>query len=225
MLFDPSRNKISIANTNKLESWINEKLEEIKIIDKIRVMLKNYLELDNVSFLFGSGTSIHLGAVAIRNFPKEVEDYIVNEKGLREEFFSVIENLQAEQVSDKSDGDIFTDDRGWTFIVDESIVRDNESKEIAIEYEKVLNYLIAKDFVLSEEKSNIRNDKIIELITAIKEGLFNVCDLEKRPVSKTVISRKKGSPFLNEQEQGILLETRSRYISMRSLLRLCCKDL
>ena len=74
--FDPTKNKVFFGNSDKLADWITESIDQAKIIDKIKLMLKNYLELDNVSFLFGSGTSIHLGAVAIRNFPLEVESYI-----------------------------------------------------------------------------------------------------------------------------------------------------
>ena len=209
--YDQTLNKIYFGSTDKLSDWTAEKLDQAKIIDKIRLMLKNYLELDNVSFLFGSGTSIHLGAVAIRNFPLEVEQYII-EKELQYELYLNIEELQAKIVEGKSDKEVFEDSRGWEFIVDESIVRDNDSKEISIEYEKVLNYLIAKDFVLTENKSEERSDKISDLIVAIKEGLFKVCDLENRKVSQTVIDKKKASQFEKAKEQGLLLETRSKYI-------------
>jgi SIR2-like domain len=209
--YDQTLNKIYFGSTDKLSDWTAEISDQAKIIDKIRLMLKNYLELDNVSFLFGSGTSIHLGAVAIRNFPIEVEEYIIKKK-LQQELYLTIEELQAELVEDKSDKEVFKDSKGWEFVVDESIVRDNESKEIALEYEKVLNYLIAKEFVLNENKSIKRDDKISELIVAIKEGLFQVCDLENRKVSQTVIDKKKNSSFEKAKEQGLLLETRSKYI-------------
>ncbi|WP_372756192.1 hypothetical protein [Labilibaculum sp.] len=98
--FEPTRNKVFFGNTDKLSDWIAEDLEQGKIIDKIKLMLKNYLELDNVNFLFGSGTSIHLGAVAIRNFPKEVEEYLEEkdktEKGIYKEFISTVKNLQVD---------------------------------------------------------------------------------------------------------------------------------
>lgn len=212
--FDSDKNKIFFGHTDKLSDWIKEDTEnQSKVISKVKLMLKNYLELDNVSFLFGSGTSIHLGAVAIRNFPKEIEDSIgLLEEGLPEELLSTIEELQAEQLGEKKDTEVFKDDRGWEFIVDKKIVRDNDSKEIAIEYEEVLNYLIAKDFVLGKDKSKPRTDKIAELIVAIKEGLFNVCNLEKRPVSQTVIDRKKSSSFTSSKAQGLLLENNSKYI-------------
>jgi len=213
--FDATRNKIYFGNTEKLTDWIAENPNnQGKVISKIKLLLKNYLELDNVSFLFGSGTSIHLGAVAIRNFPKEVEDFVLTtEDGeLKAEFISTIEALQAEQLGDRKDEEIFKDLRGWDFFVDGKIVRDNDSKEIAIEYEKVLNYLIAKDYVLSEDKSIKRTDNIQMLITAIKEGLFNVCNLEKRPVAQSVIDRKKTSAFEPSKEQGVLLEKQNKYI-------------
>lgn len=219
--FDLTKNKIYFGSTNKLAEWNIETIDEARIIDKVKLMLKNYLELDNVSFLFGSGTSIHLGAVAIRNFPLEVESYIkeqnIHNSGTYEQFVSVIKKLQGDFLKFGEENLIegtrtFKDRRGWTFEIEEEVIRDAESKEIAIEYEKVLNYLIALDFVLNEEKVEQRTDKCAELIATIKEGLFNVCNLEKREVSQTIIKRKKASQFDKEREQGALLETRSKYI-------------
>lgn len=213
--FDPAKNKVFFGNTDKLDDWISESPDnQVKVFGKIKLMLKNYLELDNVSFLFGSGTSIHLGAVAIRNIPKEVEDHIISIKGgkFKDEFISTIEKLQAQLRGGRKDKELFEDERGWKFLVDGTLVRDSESNEIAIEYEKVLNFLIAKDFVLSEDKSANRTDNIGELIVSLKEGLYNVCDLEKRKVSQNVIDRKKASPYKPSQEQGALLEKRSKYI-------------
>jgi len=217
--FDLSKNKIFFGNYDKLTEWNTE--EQNKIIDKIRLMLKNYLELDNVSFLFGSGTSIHLGAVAIRNFPVEVELYIKsrnkNVPGVFEEFVSVIKQLQAKKLEFGKANLItgtqtFEDERKWKFEIEDDIIRDIESKEIAIEYENVLNYLIAFEYVLNENKSKERSDKYTELITVIKEGLFNVCNLESRDVSKKIIDKKKASKFENDKNQGEVLETKSKYI-------------
>ncbi|MEI9918943.1 MAG: SIR2 family protein [Bacteroidota bacterium] len=216
--FDKDKNKVYFGSTNKLEAWLGEIEDQGKVIDRVRLMLKNYLELDNVSFLFGSGTSIHLGAVAIRNFPIEVEEYI-DEQGLKDELQSHIKELQFELKGDRADKDSFKDARGWDFIVENDLVRDGQSNEIAIEYEKVLNYLIAKDFTMSENKSLKRTDKIQELIVAIKAGLFKVCDLENRDVSKTVIDRKKTSKFEREQQQGSLLEKQSKYIFHEKFLK------
>ncbi|WP_299779207.1 SIR2 family protein [uncultured Formosa sp.] len=210
--FEPTKNKIFFGNTDKLADWIAEDLDQGKIIDKIKLMLKNYLELDNVSFLFGSGTSIHLGAVAIRNFPIEVENYIkkefdlINDTDTYKCLLSVIKELQTDFLKEGkgnliSGTQTFEDKRKWKFKIESDIVRDLESNEIAIEYEKVLNYLIAKDFVLSLDKSQIRTDKISELITAIKEGLFLVCDVDKRKIPtselRKIIKRDKKKSFKN----------------------------
>ncbi|RXQ88501.1 hypothetical protein EO244_15335 [Ancylomarina salipaludis] len=226
--FDPVKNKVLFGSTDKLADWTAEGLDQGKIIDKIKLMLKNYLELDNVSFLFGSGTSIHLGAVAIRNFPLEVEGYIKEQDpegtGIFSHFVFVIKQLQGELLKYGKenlidDTKIFEDKRKWKFEIVDDIVRDIESKEIAIEYEKVLNFLIATDFVFNEDKSKVRTDKYAELITAIKEGLFNVCNLENRPVSQTIIDRKKASQFPKEIAQGELLESRSKYIFHEKFLK------
>lgn len=229
--FEPTKNKIFFGNSDKLSEWINEKMDQAKIIDKIKLMIKNYLELDNVSFLFGSGTSIHLGAVAIRNFPIEVEKYIVDEdkkpelQGIYDELDTTVKALQAdflkygkEKIGEDS-VETFLNEKGWEFHIEDSIVRDGKSNEIALEYEKILNYLIAKDFVLRENRSETRKDKIPELINSIKEGLFNVCNLDDRPVSKSVIQKKKSSQFEQEKSQGKLLETKSKYIFHEKFLK------
>ena len=76
-IFNQENNKIFIGRDNKLTEWSEtDDNNHLKVIERVRLLIKNYLELDNVSFLFGSGSSIHLGAVSIRNFPKEVEDFI-----------------------------------------------------------------------------------------------------------------------------------------------------
>ena len=229
--FEPTKNKIFFGNTDKLFNWIEEDSEQRVIIDKIKLMLKNYLELDNVSFLFGSGTSIHLGAVAIRNFPYDVESYIVEKNkeadynGIYEEFETTVKALQSDFLKegrknlDEGSQDSFKNKKGWKFHIEDELVRDSTDGEIVLEYEKVLNYLIAKDFVLGEDKSIERTDKISELINAIKEGLFEVCNLEKRPVSQTIIDRKKASHFPKEKAQGELLESRSKYIFHEKFLK------
>lgn len=208
--FDPAKNKLLFGSTDKLADWITENLDQGKIIDKIKLMLKNYLELDNVSFLFGSGTSIHLGSVAIRNFPLEVENYIEKKHDLIDDtyecFLSIVKELQADFLEFGkshliSGTQTFEDKRKWKFIIKDDVVRDIESNEISIEYEQLLNYLIAKDYVLTLDKSKPRTDKISELIDSIKEGLFLVCDVEKRkiPISqlKKIIKRNKKKSFKN----------------------------
>lgn len=77
--FNHQKNKIFFGGNDRLEHWLNDGKSHEEIIDKVRMTLKNYLELDNVSFLFGTGTSLHLGAASIRNFPLEVEEHVKSE--------------------------------------------------------------------------------------------------------------------------------------------------
>lgn len=194
--FDPLKNKIYFGSTNKLNDWVTDFNDQGKVIEKIKLMLKNYLELDNVSFLFGTGTSIHLGAVSIRNFPIEVEKYVKEKdekigtvKGIFEELINTIKLLQADklkygQANLIEETNEFEDERKWKFYIDAEIVRDFETKEIVVELERVLNFLIAFDYIQNEDKSTVRSDKTTELIAAIKEGLFAVCDVDKRVLSE-----------------------------------------
>jgi len=169
-LFDSKENKVFVGNTDKLAEWLEtDGYNHEKVLERIKLLIKNYLELDNVSFLFGSGSSIHLGAVSIRNFPVEVEQYINTKgEGISTEFTNTIKHLQ--NIGAKDD-----------------IIRDGT--DIKIEYEKVLNYLIAKDFTLDEENAE-RTDKIKELIIAIKEGLFSVCNINNRDIPKDKIKKE-----------------------------------
>ena len=58
--------------------WIKSNKENIskEKKNKIKLFLKKYLLLDNVNFLFGTGSSIHLGAESIQGIPKKVMDKI-----------------------------------------------------------------------------------------------------------------------------------------------------
>ena len=58
------------------ERWIEtEKIDKDKK-SKIKLFLKKYLLLDNVNFLFGTGSSIHLGAESIQGIPKQISEKI-----------------------------------------------------------------------------------------------------------------------------------------------------
>lgn len=197
-IFDITKNKLFFGNIDKLHDWNDGEISQAKIIEKVKMTLKNYMELDNVSFLFGSGTSIHLGAVSIRNFPIEVEKYILGrERG--DTFYSMIKKLQKEQLKDKEEGSTFKDKKGWEFIIKESIIRDSLSGEIATEYESVLNYLTATEFLLSLTNMAEEAKQTRELISTIKEGLFEVCNVDKRniPISelRRIIKRGKKNAF------------------------------
>jgi hypothetical protein len=232
MLFDQAKNNIYVGNIDKLPEWSNSGAEQEKAIEKVKLLLKNYLELDNVGFLFGSGSSIHLGAVAIRDFPVELEEYVkakdTETEGIHAELISVVKRIQAKFLSElrpeKESGtlddeeieaeeataqilqgehtdstEIFTYKNGWTYIIEGDIIRDSQSKEIAIEFERLFNYLIAQDFILDEHTGEERMDKLKDLIVAIKEGLFSVCDVDERKIPtselRRIIARQKKAAF------------------------------
>lgn len=48
-------------------------------IENIKLRIKKYLELENVSFLFGAGSSFHLGAPVIRTIPAELKNQCLKE--------------------------------------------------------------------------------------------------------------------------------------------------
>ena len=197
-IFDITKNKLFFGNVDKLHDWNDGEISQAKIIEKIKTTLKNYMELDNVSFLFGSGTSIHLGAVSIRNFPIEVEKYIL-ERERGDAFYLMIKKLQKEQLKDKEEGSTFKDKKGWEFIIKESIIRDSLSGEIATEYESVLNYLTATEFLQSLTNMEEEAKQTRELISTIKEGLFEVCNVDKRKIPtselRRIIKRGKKNAF------------------------------
>ena len=91
--------------------------------------------------------------------------------GISDYFVSVIKELQGAILKYGEahlipNTQTFEDGRNWKFEIKDGIVRDIESKEIAIEYEKVLNYLIA---VL---KRNSVSDILI-LSPSLRVPLFN----------------------------------------------------
>ncbi len=222
-LFVEENNSVYIGSVNKLPEWTKDGQDQAKAIEKVKLMLKNYLELDNVSFLFGSGSSIHLGAVAIRNFPVEVEEYIMakgetnGNEGIYEELTAVIRKMQASYLGDIIANvdflsETYTDENGQEFLVQNNLIRDNKSKELVVEFERVFNYLIAQDYLFDEDTSVEREDMIKELIVSIKEGLFSVCDVESRQTPEWLISGKKDSEFEQQKRHGALLENSNKYI-------------
>ena len=154
---DSKKNKLLIQGINLLEKEENPTA-------KIGCMLKNYLELDNVNFLFGTGSSMILGARSIQTIPVEIEKKIAEEGAseennpLFEEFTAIIKALQnTSDVKRKS----WEDDKGEVIV-----------GEIDYSLEKLLNYLLAIDFVLGHSPGSIIYKHIAQLIKIIKRELF-----------------------------------------------------
>lgn len=79
-------------------------------IENIKLKIKKYLELENVSFLFGAGSSFHLGAPVIRTIPKELKDQCLDEinryfgKDADPSFEDLINCLQADRYLGEKKG-------------------------------------------------------------------------------------------------------------------------
>lgn len=162
MTIDILKNNVYIEGKDYLPDWESDNRSESKIM----MILKSYLELDNVSFLFGAGSSINLGSISIANIPKEIEEKIKNTTiaggdtpDLYNEFISIIRELQ--KVNQE--------------------IRTSEG-EIKYSLELFLNYLIACEYISDINLNSVKHKYLKDLIKVIKEGLFKLCDLEKLPL-------------------------------------------
>ena len=130
-------NHIFIGKEDKLNNWAGHKdvdrdeltEEEMgKLTKKVKELIKNYLQLDNVNFLFGTGSSIHLGAASIQNIPSETEKYLLDleDEDLKNDFKSYVEKLQDNMMKKYTPvKDVkFQDDRNWDLIYDGTYIRD-----------------------------------------------------------------------------------------------------
>lgn len=218
-------NNIYIGGTNVLLDWANaqddiselpeEKVARFRssVIERIQKLFRNYLELDNVSFLFGTGSSIHLGAASIQNIPLSVKDEICDntDTNISEDFKSYIQKLQSSKIAGLTKGSIVTDSNGWTYTFDGNFYCNCEVKEtdvggkkqkvvheygeIAIPLETFLNYLIANLYVAEAEQDIDKVKRLQNLITAIKRAMFNLCDVHLRVTKETDLNRIKNKGF------------------------------
>lgn len=81
-----------------------------KPIEEIKLKIKKYLELENVSFLFGAGSSFHLGAPVIRTIPEELKNQCLTEianyfgEGADPSFEDLFNCLQADRYLQEMKG-------------------------------------------------------------------------------------------------------------------------
>ena len=201
-------NHIFIGKEDKLNIWTCHKGDKEltedemgKLTKKVKELIKNYLQLDNVNFLFGTGSSIHLGAASIQNIPSETERDIMNseDENLKSDFKNYVCNLQKSTI-EKYHPEVnkkFTDDKGWTLIYDGTYVRnyigipvieeDSPEKhygEILVMFESLLNYLTAITYQKDAEHDEIGANRVRDLIDALKCSLFSICDVHNRKTSE-----------------------------------------
>lgn len=236
---DKKRNHIFIGKDDKLNLWIGHKdnnhdielteEENAKVVHKVKELIKNYLQLDHVNFLFGTGSSIHLGAASIQNIPSEAENDIMTseDEQLKSDFKDCICKLQKSivEIYNPAKDQKFQDDRGWNLIYDGTFVRnyndesDNEADdpqqhygEILVMFESLLNYLTAISYQRNAEHDIVGADRIKKLIDTLKRALFNICDVHNRDTNERDLQRIK--------EKGLIEAfTKNKYIFHEKFLK------
>jgi hypothetical protein len=184
MTIDAAKNNLFLEGADELPIWDKDD----KGIQKIKVLLKSYLELDNVSFLFGAGSSMKIGSVSIANIPIKIEDAIkattvvVGGKPtsglLYAEFITIIRDLQKTNPEKR-----------------------NANGEIEYSLEKLLNYFVAQEYILDINPKAVKHTYLLSLIRTIKQSLFELCDIEKLP----------NPNWLSVEEKTILDKNKSYY--------------
>lgn len=218
-------NNIYIGGTNVLPEWgkypndvkslSEDELREKRsnVIERIQNMFRDYLELDNVSFLFGTGSSIHLGAASIQNIPFAVEDDILDgkDKDIANDFKVYIQKMQKNVTKELEKDKVRTDSYGWKYTYDGEFYRNCDVKkksekgnevevvdeygEIEVPLESLLNYLIANLYVAEAEQDNDKVTRLSNLISAIKKAMFNLCDVHLRTTSDRDLERIKSKGY------------------------------
>lgn len=219
--FKIRKNHVYVGNTDKVLEWsgfefIDDSAETTadikkKLVAKVREYIKNYLQLDSVNFLFGTGSSIHLGAASIQNIPLPVEKDITDsqDEELKEDFKKYIQTLQVplfKQYSPETDKE-FEDNRKWKLISDGTYIRNykeeeddngNHYDEILLSFELLLNYLTAMLFQREAEKNEAESARLQNLITALKKSLFGICNVHERATSAKDLKRIKDKGYEEE---------------------------
>lgn len=236
-MFNLKSNHIYVGSSNMALEWASMKTNEeatednlISLVRQVREKIKNYLQLDNVNFLFGTGSSIHLGAAGIQNIPSQVEKDIAasDSQELKEDFKKYVCTLQKSMLDNlKPEKDKkFTDERGWNIIHDGTYIRNYEGEdetdpdaemskhygEILLQFEQLLNYLTAMLYQREAEQNETESKQIKNLITALKKSLFGICDVHERTTSSRDMQRIK--------EKGLDAEfKRNKYLFHEKFLK------
>lgn len=216
--FKIRKNHVYVGNTDKAIEWsgfheVDESSEatneeKIKLVAQVRERIKNYLQLDHVNFLFGTGSSIHLGAAGIQSIPLQVEKDIMEsgDAGLKKDFKKYVQALQSplfNQYSPETDT-MFEDDKKWKLISDGTFIRNYEEAEdsngkhygeILLQFELLLNYLTAMQFQRDSEKNETESKRLQKLITTLKQSLFCICDVDGRTTNENDMRRIKEKGF------------------------------
>lgn len=220
-VFKIRENHVYVGTTDKAIEWSGFKpedeaseaseTEKVKLVTQVRERFKNYLQLDHVNFLFGTGSSIHLGAAGIQNIPLQVEKDIEGSEDdeLKADFKQSIQALQ-KPLFDKfkpAVDTLFENEQKWKLISDGTFIRNFEEQEdangkhygeILLQFELLLNYLTAMLFQRESEKNDVESRRLQKLISALKKSLFGLCDVHERKTSDKDLARIKEKGFEGE---------------------------
>lgn len=206
------------------EEWIEEdnlyEENRKKYFDKIKLFLKKYLLLDNVNFLFDTGSSLHLGAESIQGIPKQISDGI-NSSGYNEIFLYLKGKYEEKKVSEIKE--ILKQEEKDFFIWEDK--RNSLTGKLKEEINKKID----------EDKIKVTNDKI-----SLKNILNEVNEEEKEEIYKLGVEIKL-EDFLNylfaikylmEKSEGLIIDEILKYEELegliltikRSLFKLCDID-
>ena len=153
------------------DDWIKNEKESIskEKKNKIKLFLKKYLLLDNVNFLFGTGSSVHLGAETVQRIPEKVTDEI-EEKDEVKNLFKKLKNKYVDKIKEeiKKGKDYFIwEDKVIKPIIDK-ISNDLKVNLKITEEDKIEKIKFKKDIEeeLRENSKKIDSKNIIKTIFA-----------------------------------------------------------
>jgi len=179
---------------------IEDKQDAEKLFGEINLRLQNYLKMDNVSFLFGTGSSIPLGAKSISSIPLSIEKNLlqkVNEKPKMVQMFYFAIGVLSEdkELMQKAKDEVkfqnYTKQRRKE--IDKLLMADSEDKiEHKINLEHLLGYLYKIKSIELSDDSHISIDNfeiggtegtdgtlVDALIEFLKMELFDLCNIPK----------------------------------------------
>lgn len=128
---------VEVLGMKEIKCFVGDKeYESGNKVERLKALIKKYLELNNVSILTGAGTSYHLNAPLIRAIPTEIHEALVGNETVKDEYERQLQELATSEEGFKS-----------------------------VSLEAFINYLQAKRFILATAKKEATSlDSLIEAI-------------------------------------------------------------
>lgn len=198
------------------DDWIKNNKENISKEKKrkIKLFLKKYLLLDNVNFLFGTGSSIHLGAETVQRIPEKVTDEI-EEKDEVKNLFKKLKNKYVDKIKEeiKKGKDYFIwEDKVIKPIIDK-ISNDLKVNLKITEKDKIEKIKFKKDIEkeLKENSKKIESEDIIKNIFTsdnIKKYIINLDEVNEnlKKITEEVKLKLELLKLINEDKKINLKE-------------------